>query len=201
MQACRALSRISEREEEMNKLLPRLRKRKLFECEYEKCHRKMASREARNLHHIKCKKRTDSDEDSCVYELSLAFVPPKQRETVSREPDYCCQYELCDRTFKAPKQRNRHMLKCKKRTAGLSDQAEFQAVMNRLYGKEPRDVSMRQVDKTLNFAKNYGVAAEKIVSVDMAEIEKRIAVLYGWEVLAEDRQRNCLIVKVPLGDK
>lgn len=70
-----------------NKLLKALepaKKKHWYECEYENCHRKMRSKEARNLHHVKCRKRTDSDEDAQIYELSLGCLPSKQREAVGQ---------------------------------------------------------------------------------------------------------------------
>lgn len=41
------------------------------------------------------------------------------------------------------------------------------------------------------------VKRDDLLSIDIEKLEQRL--FAGWEVLAKDKERNCLIVKVPLG--
>lgn len=54
-------------------------------------------------------------------------------------------------------------------------------------------------DKALITFRRSATGEREVLGISADPFEKQMVIWNGWEILAEDTEQNCLIVKVPLG--
>jgi hypothetical protein len=113
---------------------------------------------------------------------------------------FTCKYENCDKKFKTTVWRDKHLLKCEKRTDSPHDQHTYAYAYryNMQMQREPKR-SKASDDYKTHMESHLKLITENlakpIISTD--PFEKQMVIWNGWEILAEDTEQNCLIVKVP----
>ena len=99
------------------------------------------------------------------------------------EVDDCCRY--CDGDYKnLPK----HEKNCAENPANMP--------VSGTGFKKLRGARDTKIEKSLSFAQRYNFSTAKEMQIDMEKLERLL--FAGWEVIAKDEERNCMIVRVPL---
>lgn len=122
-----------------------------------------------------------------------------------------CMYEKCHRKMKSKLSLAKHHLKCKKRTDSPEDERIYEYakeyVRREKVGRVERKLAHAPIRPNVDDAAFVRSQTKRDVSrwVETGEMnstdcfEKQMVIWNGWEILAEDTEQNCLIVKVPLG--